>query len=112
MTGINRLLNLSRHFWRAAERACTPWCCSRATCRGRQGTSLHEESRFARSPAHLTSWRSNGRRRSAPAFGLSPPEVDVYADGATMVAYPSMNGDKLSLSTSTLMIDGFPLAAA
>lgn len=40
------------------------------------------------------------------------PEVGVYSDGATMFAYPAMNGDKLSLSTSTLMIDGFPLAAA
>ena len=60
----------------------------------------------------LTFWKSNGQQPSVHAFGLSPPEVSVYADGATMFAYPAMNGDKLSLSTSTLMIDGFPLAAA
>src|SRR5262245_53798004 len=112
MTAINLLLNQSRIFCIAEGRACTRWFCSRVTCRDQQGTWLHEDSRCTRSPTYQISWRSNGRRRSAPAFGLSPPEAGVYADGATMVAYPSMNGDRLSLSTSTLMIDGFPLAAA
>jgi len=43
---------------------------------------------------------------------LTNPASRRYSSPLTMAAYGAMKGDRLSLSTCTLTIDGLPLAAA